>query len=33
MNCVQSQFPEMAARFYVEKNLIFWGMQVIVDKV
>ncbi|GAA6619256.1 pantothenate kinase [Scytonema sp. NUACC26] len=30
---LQAQFPEIAPRFYVEKNLIFWGMRAVVAKV
>ncbi|MUG96226.1 pantothenate kinase, partial [Scytonema sp. UIC 10036] len=33
MNYVQSQFPAIAAHFYVEQNLIFWGMQAVLTRV
>ncbi|WP_290884177.1 pantothenate kinase [Fischerella sp.] len=31
INYLQSRFPEIANRLVVEPNLIFWGMQKIVD--
>ncbi|KYC36052.1 type III pantothenate kinase [Scytonema hofmannii PCC 7110] len=33
INYLQSQFPEIAARFYVEQNLIFWGMRAVLTRV
>ncbi|KAF3891168.1 pantothenate kinase [Tolypothrix bouteillei VB521301] len=30
VNYLQARFPAIAARFYVEQNLIFWGMQALL---
>ncbi|MDF5714024.1 MAG: pantothenate kinase [Rhizonema sp. NSF051] len=33
IDCLQIQFPEIAARLLVEPNLIFWGMQALIASV